>query len=171
LFLYSKARRLAPGNVVVEIGSYLGASSTFLAAGAVECGSVVYCVDTWQNEAMSEGARDTWEEFQTNTLRFAQTIRPLRARSVEAARQFCERVDLLFVDGDHGYEGVVMDIVSWVPKMKVGAWLLMHDFGWAEGVQRAIEEIVRPAEVSARQCLPNLYAAQIDSRMIQGCAS
>jgi predicted O-methyltransferase YrrM len=48
-------------------------------------------------------------------------------------------IDLLFIDGDHSYEGCRSDIEAWLPHVRRGAWVAFHDSGW-EGVARAIAE-------------------------------
>ena len=46
--------------------------------------------------------------------------------------------------------------------LKPKAWLVLHDIGWAEGVNRAIKEIVEPIAISKPIVLPNLYAVRVD---------
>jgi hypothetical protein len=87
-------------------------------------------------------------------------------RSVDAAAEVPGPLAALFVDGDHSYAGVVQDLTHWLPKLDVGGVLLMHDTSWAEGVQRALREIVTPLEIPPRTCLPNLYACRLDSRRL-----
>jgi predicted O-methyltransferase YrrM len=164
LFLYKTALKLKRGDSIVEIGSYVGASSCFLAAAASDRGSKVYCVDTWKNDGMTEGPKDTYSAFRANTKRYHEVIVPLRMKSEEAESEFRASVDLLFLDGDHSYEAVSADLRAWLPKMKAYAWLVLHDSGWAEGVQRAIREIVVPIEAAKPVVLPNLYAVQILDR-------
>ena len=47
LLLYKLALSLPKESIVVEIGSYLGASSSFLAVAIKERDGKVYCIDTW----------------------------------------------------------------------------------------------------------------------------
>lgn len=159
--LFKLASSLAENSTIVEIGSYLGASTCFLAAGCLKNNGHVYAIDTWQNDAMSEGKRDTFEEFKRNTKRYEKLISPIRSNSREAGEKFLKTVDLLFVDGDHSYEGVVADLKTWLPKMRNNSWLLLHDWGWAQGVKQAIEEIVKPIENGRPITLPNLYAVKV----------
>lgn len=56
---------ISHNSICVEIGSYLGASSCYIAASK-NC-QKLYCIDTWANEGMSEGLRDTFDEFIINT--------------------------------------------------------------------------------------------------------
>jgi hypothetical protein len=123
----------------------------------------VYCVDTWQNDAMSEGRRDTRAAFLANTARYADAIIPVRGASTEVAPEVIRRVgriDLLFIDGDHSYAGCLGDWNAYAPYMSRGGRVAFHDVGWAEGVQRVIaEEASRVARPTGR--LPNLWWGEL----------
>ena len=149
------------GIHVVEIGSYLGASSAFMASGLKAEGSRVFCVDTWTNEAMTEGRRDTRSMFLAHTDAFRDRIVPVQGWShdpdvLARIRAEAGRIDLLFIDGDHGYEGAKADWLNYSPLLAPGATVVLHDVGWAEGVQRVRDELVLPA-TRAAQSLPNLW--------------
>lgn len=162
LLLYRLAKTLPERCNVVEVGSYLGASSCFLAAGVRSKSGRVFCVDTWMNDAMSEGKRDTFNTFLKNVARYKDTIVPIRSDSKVAAKDFGHAVDMLFVDAGHDYESVKSDLDYWLPKVRQHGWVVMHDWGWAEGVQRAISECLAPVLVGKPQTLPNLYAGRVD---------
>jgi predicted O-methyltransferase YrrM len=143
LMLTQTALELPEGSTILEIGSYLGASTAFLAAAAVQRSATVHAVDTWMNDAMgAEGTWDTWTEFTANTQPFRDYIVPHRGTSVavhgDAGDIPCE---LLFIDGDHTYEGVVTDLRTWLPSLKAGGILAMHDFD-AQAVQQAFAAVV-----------------------------
>lgn len=60
--------------------------------------------------------------------------------------------DILFVDGDHSYEGAKADFARWSPRVRDGGHLLFHDavdtgsYGnLYPGVQRAVAEVARDA--------------------------
>jgi predicted O-methyltransferase YrrM len=157
--LMSLARKCSGTSVYVEIGSYIGASACFIAAGMNKySGSKLHCIDTWRNEGMAEGKRDTFAEFKKNTAKYKDLIIPHRGESQDLAGRFNARVDFLFIDGDHSYEGVRADVDSWFPKLKPGALVLFHDVGWAKGVQQVVAETVKP-RAKSEDCLPNLYWA------------
>lgn len=119
----------------------------------------VYCIDTWENNAMSEGSRNTMDEFLANTHAFSKWIVPIRGWSTEVVDQVRERVDkvnLLFIDGDHSYENCLADWTTYRPLLSKRAIVVMHDIGWAEGVQRVVEEEIRP-QVIKEGLLPNMW--------------
>lgn len=160
--LLMRLARMRRGQTYVEIGSYLGSSACFISRGirlTRRSRAILYCVDTWMNDAMTEGQRDTYLEFIDKTLSYSDIISPLRMRSEEAVASVPGKVDFLFVDGDHSYEGVVADIKSWFPKLSTGALVVFHDYAWAEGVQRAVEELVKPVERSPGCLVDNTYWA------------
>ncbi len=146
----------------IEIGSYLGSSSCFIAEGILQSGrkSHLYCIDTWQNDAMSEGNKNTYNTFLNNTKDYRDVISSLRGWSYDIAKNFDEKVDFIFIDGDHSYQGVKKDVDLWLPKLNPNALIVMHDIGWAEGVQRVVMEDVAPIAKSEGR-LPNLYWARL----------
>jgi hypothetical protein len=132
------------------------------AIGAAALDSTLYCVDTWKNDAMSEGKRDTYDDFLANTESYGTVIRPIRAKSEDAAKHFTCKIDLIFLDGDHDYSAVKSDWTAWRGHLGAGATVVMHDIGWAQGVQRLVAEEIEPrAKIEKR--LPNLYWATLKS--------
>ncbi|QIL21422.1 class I SAM-dependent methyltransferase [Thermomonas sp. HDW16] len=156
--------RAGKGFNAVEIGSYLGASASFIAAGLAEGGRVL-CIDTWTNNAMSEGQRDTMSSFLANTAHNREQIIPIRGWStspdvIARVASTADKIDLLFIDGDHSYEEVLQDWRAYAPMMAPGGVVAMHDVGWAEGVQQVIAEEIRPYVINERR-FPNLWWGQL----------
>lgn len=147
-------------NAILEIGAYIGASATCFAYAIKESGhGRLYCIDTWNNDAMSEGIRDTYAEFLSNTKPYSQFITPVRGFSTDVVAEISdltESLDLLFIDGDHSYEGVKADWEAYKHFLKPGSVVVFHDWGWAEGVKRVVAEDVMPI-VSAYDHLPNMW--------------
>jgi len=67
---------------------------------------------------------------------------------------------MLFIDGDHSYDGVFSDVTSWWPKLRGGAIVAFHDYTCSEGVRRVVNELVRPNVLSDR-VVDSLYFAQL----------
>ncbi len=143
LALLQAALNLQPGFSIVEIGSYLGASTAFMAYAATSKGGIVHAIDTWQNESMGgEGLRDTFAEFHKNTEPFAHFIQTHRGRSTDIAKKEAPiPCDLLFIDGDHHVEAVIADLQNWLPSLKPGGLLAMHDIDHPE-VKQAYDTVI-----------------------------
>ena len=159
--------KLAKGKkVILEIGSYLGASATCFGAAVVkDPGAKVFCIDTWNNDAMTEGKKDTFSIFSKNTAPFRQVIHPVRGFSTDVTDKIkseTNRIDLLFIDGDHSYEGAKADWVAYKEFLAPGSTVVFHDIGWATGVQKVVEE-VKPFFKSF-DGLPNLWWGEIGTK-------
>lgn len=141
--LYNLASACPHNAVALEIGSYLGASSCYLAAGLARVNGHLFCVDTWQNETMPEGERDTFVEFQKNTNGVRHLLTTIRKRSDEIAEGEIQLpLNLVFIDGDHSYAAVKNDfdcVQKWLAEDGIIAF---HDFSCPafEGVSRVIGE-------------------------------
>ena len=143
LALLQAALNLQAGFTIVEIGSYLGASTAFMAYAASTKGGVVHAVDTWQNESMgAEGLRDTYAEFLGNTQPFAHFIVTHRGASVDVAKKDAPiPADMIFIDGDHHVDAVIADLRHWLPSLKPGGLLAMHDIDHPE-VKAAFDTVI-----------------------------
>lgn len=168
LHLYDWAQSMPANGIAVEVGSYLGSSSACIAAAIRHRNGHVYCVDTWQNDAMSEGARDTFSEFVRNTQPWQSWITPLRGRSTEVARSFERKIDFLFIDGDHSYDGCRQDIVAWFPKLRNGGICIFHDYPNAPGVVQNVQELLELKAITNECTESRLFfckkACEIDQR-------
>jgi predicted O-methyltransferase YrrM len=138
--LYWLASQVPAGGCVVEIGSYLGRSSGFLATG-LKSNAKLVCVDTWLNDAMPIEKRDVMQQFLTNTRRLAARLEIARGRSEEIAARWVKPVDVLFIDGDHSYAGCSTDLKSWLPFVRSRGWIAVHDSA-VIGVARAIRDFL-----------------------------
>jgi len=148
---YSSFAFDAPDNShVVEVGSWLGKSTVYLATQFKAFGKRVRidAVDTWdggQDQQLQArvvalgGAEAVYQQFRKNVLdAHAFDITPVRSLSVEAASQYAdESLDLVFLDADHTYESVLADLQAWYPKVKPGGLIAGHDFVFDHPVSKA----------------------------------
>ena len=146
-------------TVVIEIGSYLGASSCFFAIGLKQ--GTVYCIDTWQNDAMTEGQKDTFQLFMENTGKYTNKIVPIKGWSYKVINEIKDKIGkdkigILFIDADHSYEGVKKDWDLYSKLIEKNAIVIFHDYGWADGVKRLIhEEVIKNCK--KYKSLPNMW--------------
>jgi predicted O-methyltransferase YrrM len=161
-YLFQLASDAPADAQVVEVGSWMGASTCFLAGGLQGPVAKIHAVDNfqglstcgedaaWYNRHFKKlGARSTLEIFRANfaALGFAARSEPVVSDSLAAARSLAAKqgsIDLIFIDGDHSYAACQADIAAWAPFVKRGGVMAFHDFGSrAEGVTRAIFEEIK----------------------------
>jgi predicted O-methyltransferase YrrM len=130
--LFQAAAAATGRGSIVEIGSWKGRSTAWLAAGARLSGAKVYAVDPHTGSREDPHAA-TLAEFRTNLARagLADHVEPLVMTSAEAARVVESPIELLFIDGDHAYESVRLDAALWLPKLVEGGTVMFHDVGTA----------------------------------------
>ena len=98
-------------------------------------GGVVFAIDHWMGNESTwnyEIARttDVYSIFRRNMILLGlwNVVHPLVMDSQTASRIFADGIlDLVFIDGDHRYEYVKKDILSWLPKLKDGGIICGHD--------------------------------------------
>lgn len=140
----------------VEVGSFLGKSTCFLAMLIRDSGKPIRldAVDTWKGsegepvhaEIRERVGGDLYAEFCTNLCRCKvdQIVQPVRLSSTTASRGYADRsLDFVFIDASHKYEDVRDDVLAWLPKVKLTGIIAGHDYGW-DGVRRAVDECFGP---------------------------
>lgn len=140
--LFRLTLSLPDNPVCLEIGSYLGASTCFMGMAIAEKKGILYCVDTWNNETMPEGIRDTYEEFEKNVSAFRNFIRIIRKPSDQLTVNDFEDFpfNMIFIDGDHSYEMVKRDFDFSSKLLAPNGIMVFHDFRWFPGVSRTLGE-------------------------------
>jgi MMP 1-O-methyltransferase len=142
LALYQAAR--ASTGPVVEIGTYRGKSTIYLAAAARESGQRVVTIDHHRG---SEEHQPGWEYHDpdlvdpvTGRLDTVPALRHTLAeagledevivvvgRSSAVAAVWQTPIGLLFIDGGHTDAAAQTDYESWTPKIAAGGLLAIHD--------------------------------------------
>lgn len=125
---------LQDGGHAIEIGSYCGRSTVFLALAVMAAGKggLVYAVDTFESSNSELDGSGTLGEFEVNLEFFgvADHVVTLQGRSgdpkiVEAVPNGAA---LLYIDANHDYEFVFTDISIWRKHVRKGGLLMMHDY-------------------------------------------
>jgi predicted O-methyltransferase YrrM len=150
-FLYWLARNVPDGGLALEVGSYKGKSSCCLAAGLRKDARLA-CVDTWMIHALPyDLTTDMMPLFLESSSSYRKMIETHRGLSAAVAASWNRPIDLLFVDGDHSYDGCGSDIRAWLPFVRPGGWVAFHDSAEV-GVSRAIAEFF-PQSARSRDLL------------------
>jgi len=154
LWLIEAARCVPAGTVIVEVGSYTGKSMSCLATGSAAGNQVpVYAVDPWLlNVRVQWDTEQAWKTFQERVTRYdiARVVRPIMGWSHLSAAKVVEPIGLLFIDGNHSYQGVRRDWMVWAPKLASGGIVAFHDYRPLRvkrtiDVARFVDEIVIPS--------------------------
>lgn len=154
----SVVREATSGSKFVEIGSWKGKSSAFMAVEIANSNKNIefYCVDTWQGSSEHkefEHLDSLYDQFINNMKSLEQHYKSIRKNSIEAADQFEDNsLDFVFIDASHEYEDVKKDIQTWLPKIKKGGILAGHDYylgyDYFPGVKRAVNECLSNFETN-----------------------
>ena len=120
--LVPEVKKLKPGQIYLEIGVDKGKSLS-VARMVAKKGVIVYGVDLRDDPRVDD------------TI-FIQA---------DSTRAFIEeKVDVIFIDGDHSYEGCKADIDNWYPQMAEHGVMLFHDVDASSpGVVQAVEEFAK----------------------------
>jgi len=125
---------------VLEIGCYQGVSTEFW---LLHC-ERVYAIDPWRDHTV-----------RANFLRRAghyPNLTRIEGFSPDILYRLPSGVffDMVYIDGDHSYEGAKADICGTWKHVKVGGWIAGHDYtdtpAPGDDVKRAVDEILGPPQ-------------------------
>lgn len=128
------------GGMCLEIGSYKGKSARHIASVCEK----LFCVDTFMCsvDGQTQTEHSIYEDFRNNTSEFGNIV-PITGKSSDVHDCFAnDTFDMIFLDAMHDYDSVREDLSNYWAKLKLGGYLLMHDFANPDypGVRRAAEE-------------------------------
>ena len=138
------------GVRLLEIGSWMGASAVVLGDVARAHNGKLVCVDWW-NGNVGEGL--TWEaKLHDAYARFwhrikraglTDTVIPMRGKSQDVLPLLADKsFDVIWIDGDHRYDGVKYDIEQAKRLITSGGLICGHDYEATHSdVVRAVDEI------------------------------
>lgn len=153
-YIYDHAVREAKkGDVLVEVGSWMGQSMAYLAQHLVlngwEGGRLI-AVDSFKGE-IGEVAHQPTVAANGGSVRprFEQNMKDcgidhmieiIEGDSAQSAERFEDgSVSFCFIDAAHDYESVIKDVLAWTPKMKPGGMMAGHDYPFFD-VHKAVCE-------------------------------
>jgi predicted O-methyltransferase YrrM len=138
-------------KVIVELGSWLGLSTIFMAKLLDDNGKL-YAIDNWvgediiaySNKSEIAGVKHIisvlFQQFLSNVIHhnMSNKIIPIRMDTKEAAVALNVKADLIYVDASHDEESVFNDIMSWYPKLTQRGVMCGDDWKW-ESVRRGVD--------------------------------
>jgi predicted O-methyltransferase YrrM len=147
--LRREIEKLEPGQTYLEIGVAYGKSLATVCYYAKEGISIsgIDCLNWAQRD----------QNMQKLGIKNISNF--IEGDSQKEALVWNKPIDLLFIDGDHTYLGVLKDLASWIPYVKSGGTIIMHDYNNpAHEVKRAVDEFINGHnaysnfEISERPC-------------------
>jgi predicted O-methyltransferase YrrM len=131
--LYGLVRALHP-SVCVEIGSARGKSACCIGLALKENRhGKLYAVDPHApTEWNDDNSVDTFKTMRRNlhAAGVANYVEIVRKFSQDFAASWTREIDMLFIDGDHSYEGVKRDWDMLHPKVSRFGVVIFHDTIW-----------------------------------------
>jgi len=130
-FAYDLVAQLMP-RLLVELGTDRGESYFAFCQSVLEnrTGTKCYAIDHWHGDPHA-GSYDETTFLSVdahNRGHYAALSTLIRSTFDAAAEGFeAESIDLLHIDGHHTEEAVRHDLETWLPKLRPGGILLLHD--------------------------------------------
>lgn len=136
--LFALAREVR-GGCIVEVGSYRGRSTAALGFGSQAGDNApVYAIEPHEAFTGVYGGDFGWPDrdsfFRTMVdLGLTRTVRLVNLSSEVVTPAWSQPVGLLWIDGDHSYDGVRRDLDCWGPHLRDNASVVFDDAGDLEG--------------------------------------
>lgn len=123
--------KAAAPKLIVELGSHYG-YSYFAFCQAVkesDIGTRCYAIDTWEGDDHAGFYNEpVFQAVQKENRRYQEFSTLVRKTFDDALEDFEEKsIDVLHIDGRHGYDDVKHDYESWASKLSPNSIVLFHD--------------------------------------------
>ena len=123
------AQSLPDNPIVINIGAGAGTSGLTFIESRVDLHLVTIDIqDEGSPLGCLQAERDIFSERDIPIFRYTQIC----ADSVVIGKEWLNtgksQVDMVFVDGEHSYEGCKGDILAWLPNIKPGGIIAIHDY-------------------------------------------
>ncbi len=161
-------KHLGEIKTVAEIGVWRGRFSEILLEMLNP--EKLYLIDPWRptdgggygDHALTadKNAQDMENVFSFVQNRFADQIASgqvevIRAFSGEAMPRFADdSLDMVYIDGDHAFDGVMADLHLAYQKVRSGGFIVLDDYHmrgwWGDDVQRAVHQFIAQHITSIR---------------------
>ncbi len=132
-FLFCLSYSLKNRGEIVEIGTCAGTSLIVIsfAQKLKQDGRIVNSIDLKKHDSLESNLEKAHVKDWANIM---------IGNSVEIANTWNKPVELLWIDGDHSYEGVLSDIENWERFVIRGGMIAFHDYRNGTGVSKAIHD-------------------------------
>jgi hypothetical protein len=139
------------GAVGVEIGVWLGSFAYHVLLQKHP--SELYLIDPWEYGLQKDmeinptpakqRQRDALYEQVCQYFAPYENVEIIRQKSEDAVSLFPDDYfDYVYIDGEHSYDAVMRDLTNYLPKVKVGGYLIGDDYGWT-GIAPAVQDFLK----------------------------
>lgn len=146
--LYTLAKQWRTDGVVVEIGSHLGGGAVALGLGTQDGGGgAVVCIDKWDSDHAGQVRWNNTDNLFPTMWRNVRdkdcglSVVGIRGKSGDVAGWWGNPIRVLFIDGDHSYDGVKADFEAWSRFVWKSGAVAFHDCDIEPGVTRFVKEL------------------------------
>lgn len=128
-------------NVIVEFGTSLGISTSYLAAGAPE--GIIHAVEG--DPQIAAKANSLFSQLGINNIHlYVQSFEQF----IEATLPQLEKVDLFFIDGNHRKESLLHYYDALKPHYHPGTIIIVDDIYWSDEMQEGWKALINKQEIT-----------------------
>ncbi len=131
---------------MAELGSYAGESSEVFLEFSVQ---KLYAIDTWapfksNTPYNPDVAEKAFDKKISQWISDGHNVHKMKMDTLIASQHIGDKtLDIVYVDTEHTYDGIIKNAKVWIPKLKTGGFFTGHDYSEAwPGVIRAVDELV-----------------------------
>ena len=132
-------------GIGAEVGVFRGLNAIKI-LNASDC--YLYCIDCWKavgrRKAKHQGRY--YRQAKSNLNPYLDRCKIIRKYSMQAVEDFRdESLDFVYIDANHSFDFVMMDIIKWSKKVRPGGIVSGHDYykSRREGVVTAVNAYVK----------------------------
>ncbi len=146
-WLYSAAKDGPGCGEIVEIGSWKGKSTIWLAYGSKSMGRErIHAIDHFKGDPEC-GPLEGEANFRRNIKNagIEDFVVPIVMSSEDAANMWSKKpksIRLLWIDGSHSYEDAKKDFLLWSKYVIDGGIIALHDTFWKEGPRKVVDDYI-----------------------------
>jgi len=133
-----------------QVGAEIGVRSGEFSESLIQANPMLlkhYAIDPWAPYARTDQRRqDRYWRFCHQRLDKYPCAEMVRMTSMEAVQYFPDQsLDYVYIDGLHDFDNVMLDLLHWVPKVRIGGIISGHDFrpAYNQGIIYAVEAYTR----------------------------
>jgi len=131
--LFGMVRYFEP-TTVLELGTSLGLTTAYLAKARPEARIISL-------EGCSQTAARADALFRESGIKNIEIFTGPFSKTLPAALSELGKPDLVYIDGDHSYEGVMNNFLQISEHIHEGSVLILDDIRWSKGMKQAWHEI------------------------------